>query len=239
MNQRSDGGALPRLKRPQSLGEEIANAVSHGAGALLALAVIPVLLVQGLMADRPVVEIFAVSVFGASMLAMYLASTLYHALPAGAAHTGPDTGSRFSGAAKRIFRVLDHSAIYLLIAGTYTPFALGVFRDSWGWTMFGVVWGLAALGVVLKCVGAARHPIFSTGIYLGMGWLVLGAAEPLVTDLPRAGLAWLAAGGVAYTLGVVFYALDERLRYAHFTWHLFVLGGTACHVVAVAGYAWG
>ncbi len=217
--------------RPQSLGEEIANAASHGAGALLSVAAVPVLLVNAAAGGDPAVEMFAVAVFGATMLLMYLASTLYHALPAGPGLNG------LRGRAKAVFRVLDHSAIYLLIAGTYTPFALGAFREDWGWPMFALVWTLAGAGVLLKCLARAKHPLLSTTLYLAMGWLVLGAAEPLFTRLPPSGLAWLAAGGVTYTLGVVFFVLDDRLRYAHFAWHLFVLGGTACHFVAVLGYA--
>jgi len=196
--------------------------VSHGAGVLAALAAIPVLVVDAVAGGRPGVEVFAVTVFGLSIFVLYLASTLYHALP--------------RGPAKRVFRVLDHSAIYVLIAGSYTPFALGVFMDSWGWTMFAVIWGLAGAGVLLKSLSRV-HPIVSSAIYVGMGWLALAAGEPLLADLPRAGLGWLLAGGIAYTFGVVFFVLDEKLRFAHFTWHLFVLAGTACHFVAVLGYA--
>ncbi|HEX7037292.1 MAG TPA: hemolysin III family protein [Pseudomonadales bacterium] len=226
--------------RLQSLGEEIANAVSHGAGALLSIAALPVLIVDAAKGGAAAAEIVGVTLFGMTMLVMYLASTLYHALPhpptpadasSGAYPASPRRG------AKRVFRLLDHAAIYLLIAGTYTPFALGAFREEWGWPMFGLVWGLASAGVVLKCLAGTRFPLLSTLLYLAMGWLVIGAAEPLFTRLPPAGLAWLAGGGAAYTLGVVFFALDERLRYAHFAWHLFVLAGTACHFVAVLGYA--
>lgn len=215
-------------RRPQSLGEEIANSVSHGAGALLALAAIPVLLVHTLAGGGGAVDVFAVTLFGASMLALYLASTVYHALPA---------GRDGRGTAKHVFRVIDHAAIYLLIAGTYTPFALGVFKASWGWSMFALIWSLAIAGVLLKCFATRLHPALSTAVYLGMGWLALAAVDPLLEDLPRAGLAWLVAGGLAYTVGVVFYVLDHRLRYAHFAWHLFVLAGSACHFVAVLGYA--
>jgi len=217
--------------RDQSPGEEIANAVSHGVGALAAVAAIPVLLVNTVAGGSPAVEIFAVSLFGASMVGMYVISALYHALP------GESRLESRSRRAKRVFWLLDHSAIYVLIAGTYTPFALGVFRQEWGWTMFAVVWGLAVAGVLLKCLGGGRHPVVSSGLYLGMGWLVLAAAGPLFDVLPFAGFLWLLAGGVAYTLGVVFFALDERLRYGHFIWHLFVLTGTACHFVAVLVYA--
>lgn len=227
-------GAVARtLPRDQSPGEEIANAVSHGAGALAAVAAIPVLLVDAAAGGSSAVEIFAAAVFGVSVLTMYLISTLYHALPAG----NVSLGGRRRGRAKRVFQVLDHSAIYLLIAGTYTPFALGVFKESWGWPMFAVVWGLALTGVLLKCLGAARHPVVSSGLYLGMGWLVLVAAQPLFDDLPFAGFLWLLAGGLAYTLGVVFFALDSRVRYAHLAWHLLVLAGTTCHFVAVLVYA--
>jgi hemolysin III len=240
--------------RPQSLGEEIANAVSHGTGALAAVAAIPVLVVDALAGGSPAVEVFAVTLFGVTMVLMYLASTLYHAFPARAQAVGDlpaDMGYRADGGSgshthaasvvesrvKRVFRVLDHSAIYLLIAGTYTPFALGVFHDDWGWPMFALVWGLAMTGVVLKCLSGVRRPVLSTALYLAMGWLVIAAAEPLFTQLPAAGLAWLVAGGVAYTLGVVFFVLDHRVRYAHFAWHLFVLAGTACHFWAVLSYA--
>lgn len=226
----SDGyGSHTALSRAQTLGEEIANAMSHGVGALLAVAAIPMLLVDAVTGGSTAVEIFAVTVFGATMVLMYLASTLYHALPGGTRSVVP--------AAKRVFRLLDHSAIYLLIAGTYTPFALGAFREQWGWPMFGIVWGLALAGVVLKCLPGNRRPAVSTALYLAMGWLVVVASEPLFTSLPAAGFGWLLAGGLAYTVGVVFFALDDRLRYAHFAWHLFVLAGTACHFVAVLGYA--
>lgn len=239
----SEPTSAPAVARPQTLGEEIANAVSHGTGALLAMAAIPVLVVDAVTGGDPAVEVFAVIVFGVTMLLMYLTSTLYHALPLGAevrpaSRSATAAGAHSAGGvAKQVFRLLDHSAIYLLIAGTYTPFALGAFYDDWGWPMFGLVWGLATAGVVLKCLAGARHPVLSTLLYLAMGWLVLAAAEPLFTRLPAAGLTWLLAGGIAYTLGVVFFVLDDRVRYAHFTWHLFVLAGTGCHFWAVLAYA--
>jgi hemolysin III len=208
--------------RPQSRGEEIANSVSHGLALLAAIAGLPVLIVFA-VERSDAAQVVGVSIFGAAMVALYLASTLYHALP--------------PNRAKRVFYLLDHSAIFLLIAGTYTPFTLGVLRGSWGWTLFGMVWGLAAVGILLKIFGWARHPVVSTGLYLVMGWLVLVAVQPLVAHLPREGLAWLVAGGLAYTLGVAFFVLDERVRYAHFVWHLFVIAGSGCHFVAVLGYA--
>lgn len=217
------------LRRSQSLGEEIANAVSHGLGALAAVFLLPVLLLQPILAGRDAATIFAFGLFGITLLLLYLASALYHALP-----LGHGAGR---GRAKRLFHLFDHCAIYLLIAGSYTPFALGVFRDSWGWPMFAAIWGLATAGVVTKTLGLARHPAVSAGIYIGMGWCALFALDPLLIELPRAGLYWLVAGGVAYTLGVIPFILDERVRYGHFGWHIFVLAGSACHVVAVIRYA--
>ena len=206
--------------RPQSLGEEIANSVSHGVGFLAALAVMPILILSAL--PHGTMAVAGAGVFGASMALLYLTSTLYHALT--------------PGRAKQVFQVLDHGAIYLLIAGTYTPFTLGVLRGPWGWTLFGLIWGLALVGIILKAMGGIRYPKLSIGLYLGMGWLAVVAAEPLWMRLPGWGLFWLAAGGIAYTAGVGFYAAS-RLRYRHFVWHLFVLAGTACHVVAVSLYA--
>ena len=207
--------------RPQTLGEEIANSVSHGVGFLAAVAMIPVLVIGAL--NDGAAAVVGASIFGATMALLYLTSTLYHAL-------APNR------AAKRVFQILDHAAIYLLIAGTYTPFTLGVLRGAWGWTLFGVIWGLAVLGIFLKSVRGIRYPRLSTAVYIGMGWLVLVAAKPLWSNVPAWGLFWLAAGGVAYTAGVAFYAAT-RIRYAHFLWHLFVLTGTACHFVAVLRYS--
>lgn len=212
---------MPRHARPQSLGEEIANSVSHGVGAVAALAGAPVLIVAAVhRGDRG--DVVAASVFAATMLLLYLTSTLYHALP--------------RNKAKRVFRVLDHGAIFLLIAGTYTPFTLGVLRGAWGWTLFGLVWSLALFGIVLKAVGGIRYPRLSTALYIGMGWLAIIAVRPLLLHVPPSGLLWLVGGGVAYTAGVAFYAA-ERLRYGHFVWHLFVLTGTSCHFWAVLWYA--
>ena len=210
-------------ERHQSLGEEIANSVSHGVGLLLAVIGAPFLVVSAVR-QSDAAFIVGASVFALSMVLLYGASMLYHALP-------------HNRTAKKVFKVLDHGAIYLLIAGTYTPFTLGVLRGAWGWTLFGLVWGLAAIGVTLKALNRMSHPHISTGLYLLMGWLVLIAIKPLAASVPTAGLWWLVAGGVAYTAGVVFYATDSRWRYGHFVWHLFVMAGTACHFVAVYGYA--
>jgi hemolysin III len=150
-------------------------------------------------------------------------SALYHALP--------------PGRAKFIANRLDHAAIYVFIAGSYTPFALGPLRGAWGWSLFGVVWGLAALGVYFKLRNRLRHPLWSTGLYVAMGWLALVAAVPILERIAQGGIVLLLAGGVAYTVGAVFFLYDNRLRYGHFVWHLFVLTGSTCHFVAVLQHA--
>jgi hemolysin III len=211
-----------RPRREQSLGEEIANSISHGAGLLAASIGIPVLIVNAARRGDAAF-IAACSLFSLTIVLMYVASTLYHALPA--------------GKAKRVFKVLDHSSIYLLIAGTYAPFTLGVLRGGWGWSLFGIVWSLAVAGVALKASGKASNPILSTAVYLLMGWVVVIAVDPLFTRVPMAGLLWLLAGGLCYTGGVVFFATDSQLRYGHAVWHLFVLAGTVCHFFAVLWYA--
>ena len=208
-------------ERPQTLGEEIANSISHGVALLAALAGVPFLLVS--VSHLNAANIVGAAVFGATMILLYLTSTLYHALPA--------------GRAKQVFLKLDHGAIYLFIAGSYTPFALGALGGPWGWTLFGLVWGMAALGIMLKAFDRLSHPWLSTGLYLAMGWIVLIAAVPLVERVPTAGVVLLVAGGLAYTVGVVFFLLDNKVRYAHAVWHAFVAAGTGLHFFAVLGYA--
>jgi hemolysin III len=207
--------------RTQSRGEEIANSVSHGVGLLAALAATPVIVLSAVR-HGGAARIAGVSVFAAAMVLLYLTSTLYHALP--------------RNCAKRVFQVLDHAAIFLMIAGTYTPITLGVLRGTWGWTLFGLVWSLAITGVALTAGGGVRYPKLTTSLYLAMGWLVLIAVKPLWLRMPSEGLLWLLAGGIAYTVGVVFYAAN-RVRYSHFIWHLFVITGTSCHYVAVLRFA--
>jgi hemolysin III len=208
-------------ERPQSLGEEIANSVSHGLGLSAAVAAFPVLVLAA-QQRGDTAGIVGASVFATAAVLLYLVSTLFHALP--------------RCRAKRVFQILDHSAIYLLIAGTYTPFTLGVLRGDWGWTLFGLVWGMAIAGTVLKALGGVRYTTLSTWTYLAMGWLVVIAAKTVWTLVPGWGLFWLIAGGVAYTAGAVFF-MAERIRYFHFVWHLFVVAGTACHFIAVLRYA--
>jgi len=208
-------------ERTQSRGEEIANSISHGVGFLAAVAASPVLVFSAVQRNNPV-GIVSVSVFAFTMVLLYSISMFYHALA--------------KNKAKRVFHILDHSAIYLLIAGTYTPFTLGVLRGAWGWTLFVLVWGIAVAGVIFKSIGGIRYKKLSTILYLLMGWLIIFAVKPLWLNMPSWGLFWLLAGGAAYTAGVGFYAATH-MRYAHFVWHLFVITGTACHFIAVLKYA--
>jgi hemolysin III len=213
-------GELSNRSRNQTLGEEIANSISHGVGALAAIAVTPFLIVKAIPLGAA--AIIGVTIFGVSMIVLYLSSTLYHAFP--------------HSKTKLVFRIFDHSAIFLLIAGTYTPFTLTVLPDLWGWTLFGIVWMLAIVGIILKSVRNVGTSKLSIVLYLGMGWLAVLAAKPLYNSMPAWGLFWLLAGGILYSAGVLFFAYDHRMRYNHFVWHVFVLAGTTCHVVAVWGY---
>lgn len=204
--------------RPQTRAEELANGITHGAGLIFSLAALPVIALVASGTREPLYIAGSV-VFGITMVLVYLTSTVYHVLR--------------EGRAKQLFRVLDHSAIYLLIAGTYTPFALGALRGPWGWTLLGVNWGLAVFGIVAKFTVGFRFPRLSTVLYLAMGWVGIVAIQPMLTRVPVAGLLWLLAGGLFYTGGVVFYATDARVRYGHAVWHICVMAGTICHVVAV------
>lgn len=206
--------------RELSLGEEIANAISHGLGLIVVLGAAP-FFIRGAMRHSSMLSVWAVSTFVASAAFLYLTSTLYHALP--------------RGRAKRVFRILDHCAIFLLIAGSSTPFTLGVLRGRLGWTLFGIMWALAFMGVLFKVIFGTRYPGLSLSLYLGMGWLLILAARPLYHVLPLAGLALILAGGLAYTGGVAFFAAG-RVRYSHLAWHIFVLTGTVCHGLAVLWY---
>jgi len=201
--------------------EEIANSVSHGLGLVLAIAGVPVLLISAVRVGSMRVIIGA-SVFGATMILLYLASTLYHSLT----HV----------TAKRVFHLFDHCAIFVLIAGTYTPFALGVLRGPWGWTLLILVWLLAITGITVKAVKGTHHSWLTIGLYIVMGWLAVIATKPIVMLVPVPGILLILAGGVAYTGGLAFFA-SRRLRYGHFIWHLFVIAGTTCHFFAVLWYA--
>src|SRR2546430_8198293 len=210
--------SLNLARRTQSAGEELANSVSHAIGLVGAIIGTPVLL---LAAFRHASAFFLAGtiIFIATMLLVYFGSTLYHAWP--------------QTRVKSFLQAMDHSAIFLLIAGTYTPCALGPLRDAGGLTMLRIVWTLALFGVVMKATrGALRHRKLSMTLYLGTGWIGVIFIRPLVLTIPFSALLWLIAGGIAYTAGSLFFS-NERLRYAHFVWHLFVLAGTSCHFAAV------
>jgi hemolysin III len=209
-------------ERQQTVGEEIANSISHGLGLALAIAAVPLLTWQATRLGTAT-DIVAAAIFAGTMVLLYGTSTLYHSLP--------------PGTAKRWLQRLDHAAIYLFIAGSYTPFTLGVLGGAWGWVLFALVWAAAIFGVWVKLRDRLRHPWLSTGLYVAMGWAALLAAPVLIDRVSTAGLAWLVAGGVSYTLGALVFMLDNRVKYAHFVWHLFVLGGSVCHFFAAFWHA--
>lgn len=219
---------LERLRAPPvagaqrlySLGEEIAHASTHGLGVVLAIVGLAVLVARATLYGGPW-HIVAVSIFGATLVMMYTASTLYHSIP--------------HPRAKKVLRVIDHSLIYFLIAGTYTPFCLVTLNGAWGWSLFALTWGLAVFGVVFKVRATGRFERLSLAIYLGMGWCCVIAARPLLDRLEPGGLVLMAVGGLSYTGGVAFYTW-ERLRYHHAIWHLFVLAGSVLHFFAILFY---
>lgn len=208
------------LVQRRQLREDIANVVTHGAGLLMAVAAVPVLVVLGALRGTPL-HVTSFAVYGATLVLVYAASTAYHAAR--------------QPRLKRFFHFLDHAAIYLLIAGTYTPVTLISLQGPWGWTLLSFVWVLAVGGCIFKLFFVGRYPAFSTTLYLAMGWLVVIAIGPVVEAVPEVGVAWLVAGGLSYTFGVVFFAW-ERLPYNHAVWHLFVIAGSACHYVAMLLY---
>lgn len=208
--------------RRRQLREEVANAITHGAGLLLAVGAVPVLVTLGVLFGSAR-HVTGFLIYGLTLVVLYAASTLYHAIPL--------------PKAKQRLRVFDHAAIYLLIAGTYTPVALIALEGLWGWGLLAAVWTMALCGVAFKLLFTGRFEGVSVAMYLGMGWLAVVAIGPIVEALPMAGLAWLVAGGVSYSAGVFFYRW-KQLPYGHAVWHLFVLGGSVCHFVAIAGYVW-
>jgi hemolysin III len=205
---------------PEHPWAERLNSLTHGLGWALSIAALVVMVVFAAI-HGSARHVVGTTIFGSTMVLLYAMSTLYHAF------RGPRV--------KQVFRILDHAAIYLLIAGTYTPFCLTVLRGPWGWSLFGVIWGLAALGIAFKSVFGNRYELFSVTVYLAMGWLALVAILPLWRALPPWGMAWLFGGGIFYSLGTLFYAW-ERLPFNHAVWHLFVLAGSGCHVVAVMAF---
>ncbi|KAA3662752.1 MAG: hemolysin III family protein [Chloroflexi bacterium] len=200
-----------------TIGEEIANSVTHGIGTGLAVAGMTLLVVLAAVYGD-VWRVVSFSIYGSSLVILYLASTLYHSFQ--------------NPKVKHIFRILDHASIYVLIAGTYTPFTLVNMRGPWGWTLFGVVWAMALLGIAFKVVFIGRYEVLATVAYVVMGWLVVIAFKQMLIAVPPGGIFWLGMGGVTYTLGVIFYAW-KKLPYNHAIWHLFVLGGSICHYFAV------
>jgi hemolysin III len=208
--------------RQQLPAEEISNSISHGIGFIFAIIGTLYLIPQTVryQSDRFLV---GVVVFCLTTILLYFSSALYHALP--------------QGKAKYAFKIIDHSAIFFLIAGTYTPFTFGALSGPWGWSLFGVIWGLAALGVACKVFYLDSRPVFFTSLYLLMGWVAVIAFKPLLANVPAAGFVLLFAGGLFYTVGVVFFATDSRLKYGHFIWHLFVMAGTLCHYFSILWYA--
>lgn len=204
-------------KKPQSTGEEIANAITHGIGALLAIAALVLLVVLAAMKGT-VWHVVSFSIFGSTLVLLYFASTLYHSL----------TFTRARG----LFHKFDHISIYLLIAGTYTPFCLTALRGWIGWTVFGIVWTCAIIGAVIKAISIGSKVRLSTILYVMMGWVILIAIKPLYEAMSFSGFMFLIAGGVSYTLGTIFFMRDQ-IKYNHSVWHLFVLGGSVLHFFSV------
>lgn len=209
----------PRSALCESHAEEMASMWSHALGTILAIAA---LVIMTVVAAGDPLRVVCAAIFGVTLVLLYGASTLYH--------------SASCPRLKPIFQILDHSCIYLLIAGSYTPLTLVALKGTWGWVLFGVVWLMAIGGVVLKaCMSSKRETWWSTALYVVMGWLVILAIRPLLASIPMAGIAWLVTGGLFYTLGVVFFVMD-KMRFNHAIWHLFVIAGSGCHVIATTLY---
>ena len=204
----------------ESVIEELANGITHGIGLALSVVGLIVLVVLSILRGNAW-HIAGCTTFGVTLVLLYAASTMYHSF----------RSPRF----KRILKILDHTAIYLLIAGTYTPFTLVNLRGFWGWTLFGLVWGLSVFGILWKLFHVDRFQIVSTLVYVAMGWLVLIAIKPVMSAVPLSGMAWLFAGGLFYTVGILFFAW-KRVPYNHAIWHVFVMAGSICHYFAVMFY---
>jgi len=204
-------------ERHETPAEHLANAITHGVGFGLSIACL-VLLVVFASLRGGTWEVVSCSVYGATLVILYLASTLYHSI--------------HRPQVRRVLHIIDHAAIYLLIAGTYTPYLLVPLRGALGWSLFGMIWGLAVVGIVFQALFISRYKIFSTLTYLAMGWMVIATIVPLLKALPVSGIIWLAVGGLFYTLGTVFY-IWQRLKFAHAIWHLFVLCGSICHFFGI------
>ncbi|WP_353189332.1 hemolysin III family protein [Pandoraea pnomenusa] len=210
------------LARAQTRSEELANSVSHGIACLAALAAIPFLFGAARPPLPSTVQQIGLGVFAVTMVVVYLASALYHGLP--------------DGRAKRLFMRVDHCAIFLFIAGTYTPFTIKILHDPWGLPLLTGVWTMAIAGLLAKAFGLLDRPLVSTLLYIGLGWMAVLVAGPVLAAIPGPGAGWLYAGGAAYTVGAIFYSLDGHIKFGHLVWHLFAIGGTACHYLAVCRY---
>ena len=209
--------------RDQSPSEEIANSLSHGAGALLAAVFSPQLIDNAMRAGT--LQGIAAAVYCGTMILLFSISAAYHWLP--------------PGTSKALLRRFDHAAIFLFIAGSYTPFMLGALAEQGGYELLGIIWAVATVGMIAKCANRLTHPFISTALYMGLGWVSVFILQPLMSAMPTDGIALIVTGGVLYTLGAIVFHFDERIRYAHFAWHLLVLGASGCHFVAVLRYAWG
>lgn len=208
-------------ERRQTPKEELANSLTHGFGLVLSLIGLVNLVVMATLRGGTAIHLVTVNVYCGSLIVLYAASTVYHGV------VDPKL--------KHICRILDHASIYILIAGTYTPVCLLMLPPSWGWPLFGIQWGLALIGVVFKVFFTGKFDKVSTIVYLGMGWLAVVALKPIIDNMPAGGLALMAAGGISYSLGVIFYRMD-RMPFAHAIWHVFVMGGSACHFLMIALY---
>jgi hemolysin III len=211
------GNSVVSIQTPR---EELANSLTHGIGAALAVAALAILVTMAALRGDGW-RVTSLAIYGTTLVVLYLISTLYHAF----------RGDRI----KRLFRMLDHCAIFLLIAGTYTPITLVHLRGGWGWSLFGVIWGLAICGIIAKVFLTGKLRVVSVLLYVAMGWLVLVALDPIIKSVPPGLLAWLIAGGVSYTFGLIFY-MANWISYRHAVWHLFVLGGSACHFIGMLVY---
>lgn len=208
------------MKQPYTIAEEVTNAVTHGLGALLALAGGSILVVMSSLQGDPW-RIVSFSIYGATLFILYLASTLYHAL--------------HNPRAKAFFHIMDHISIFLLIAGSYTPITLVAMRGAWGWTIFGLVWSVALAGIILKIFFTGKHPVISGTLYVSMGWLILIAIKPLIKSMPTPGVILMGTGGLFYTAGIIFYGM-QKMRYHHAVWHIFVMAGSATQYLGLLLY---
>lgn len=206
------------ISTQQHLGETIANSVTHGLGLAASIVAFP-FLISSSVRTGDALQVAGAIIFGLSLVLLYAASTVYHSFP--------------QSPSRRLLRVIDHSAIYILIAGSYTPFMLGPLRGRMGYSLLAIVWLMAIAGILMKTIRGFGRPAFTAVPYIAMGWLCAVAAKPLIAQVGTSGFWWLLAGGLFYTGGVVFYATDKRLRYGHAVWHLFVLAGSTCHYFAV------